>query len=172
MRRIFISVLLALGAAVNVHAQDLAAVELQADRLRAQLLEVTGREEQLRQRARRLEEDLEPQNVERSVAGVGTTDARAIRDQRRQQLEREKAQVDSQLASLAESRYRLEAAIYAAEAEAVRLRAARVSADNAGGRAEPTPMPAAPITAPAVRRGNAPVRKSRIRKRTRPRRRS
>ena len=80
MRHIFISVLLALGAAVMAHAQDLAAVELQAERLRAQLLDLTGREEQLRQRARQLEEDMDPRSVERSVAGIGTTDARALRE--------------------------------------------------------------------------------------------
>lgn len=165
--------LLALVAAAGAHAQDLAAVEQQADRLRAQLLDVTGREDQLRQRARQLVEDLEPQNVERSVAGIGTTDARALRDQRRQQLEREKAQVDSQLASLAESRYRLEAAISAAEAEMVRLRAAALSPvarPEAPGATAPTATPPAPAVKKrpaAARRGKA-VRRVRPRKRTRP----
>ena len=65
--------------------------------LRTQLQEVTDKEAALRERSQKLEEEMEPQNVERSVATVGTTDARALRDQRRQQLERQKAQVDQQL---------------------------------------------------------------------------
>jgi phage shock protein A len=169
VRYIFIGVLLALGAPVIAHAQDLAAVESQAGRLRSQLLEVAGREEQLRQRARQLEEDMDPRNVERSVAGVGTTDARALRDQRRQQLEREKAQVDAQLASLAASRYRLEAAISTAEAEIVRLRAAALSPPAqpaSSGAAAPSVTP----SAPDVKKRRAAARKSKAVKRGRPRR--
>lgn len=174
VRHIFISLLLALGAAVVTRAQDLSAVELQAERLRAQLLEVAGREEQLRQRARQLEEDMDPRSVERSVAGIGTTDARALRDQRRHQLEREKAQVDAQLASLAESRHRLEAAISAAEAEMVRLRAAALSPRGAPAAQPEASGPAAPSVrppAPGVKKRRAAVRRGKAARRVRPRRR-
>src|SRR5205823_9377110 len=104
-------------------------VEQQAETLRAQLRDVTAKEAQLQERSRQLDEALKPEYIERSVAGIGTTDAAALRDQRRQQLGREKASVEEQLRSLAASRSRLEASIASAEAEAVRLRAASLNAN-------------------------------------------
>jgi cell division protein FtsB len=167
--------LLVLAVTSTAWAQDLSAVELQVERLRAQLREATDKEAQLRERARRLEDDLRPENVERSVASVGTTDARALRERRRLQLEREKAAVDEQLASLAASRARLEGAISTAEAEAVRLRAAALGASNApptAPAATTAAAPAPPAAAPAVRKRPPAPRKSRPRKARRPRRRS
>jgi cell division protein FtsB len=156
------------AAVVAASAQDAGGVEGRAEGLRAQLRTVVEEEARLRERVRLLEEELEPQNVERSVAAVGTTDARALREQRREQLERQKAGVEQQLASLAASRSRLESAISTAEAEAVRLRAVALGAANA----PPRPAPAAqPTPPPAVKKGKAPARKSRPRKRSRPRRR-
>jgi hypothetical protein len=66
--RIFISLLLILAAAPTAWAQDVYAVELQIERLRAQLRDVVDLEAQLQDRAARLDEDLRPENVERSVA--------------------------------------------------------------------------------------------------------
>ena len=82
MRRIFKCALLILFAAAPAWAQDLNTVEQQIEGLRAQLQDVADKEATFRVRLARLEEDLEPQNVERSVSTVGTTDARALRDQR------------------------------------------------------------------------------------------
>jgi chromosome segregation ATPase len=162
--------LIILAAAAPSWAQDAASVEQQTEKLREQLRAVTEQEAGLRRRLSELEEQLEPQNVERSVAAVGTTDARALRDRRREQLERQKAGVEQQLASLAASRARLESAISTAEAEAVRLRAAALGAANA-----PPPAPpaaAAPAPAPAARKKSAAPRKAKPRKRARPRRRA
>src|SRR5205085_6541726 len=131
MERFLRSVLLILVAVAPALTQDAATVEQQAETLRAQLRDVSGKEAQLQERSRELDEALKPENIERSVAGVGTTDAAALRDQRRQQLEREKASVDAQLQSLDSSRSRLEASIASAEAEAVRLRAASPNANSA-----------------------------------------
>ncbi len=176
MRRNFKCVLLILAAATAAWAQDLTAVERQIEGLRAQLQDVADKEATLRTRAARLEEDLEPQNVERSVSTVGTTDARALRDQRRQQLEREKAQVEGQLTSLANSRSRLEAAIATAEAEAVRLRAAALAP-----KTTPPAQPDAavspnasttPAAAPAVRKKRNPTRTAKRVKRSKPKRRA
>lgn len=158
------AVVLLLAAAAPAWAQDLAAAEQQIEGLREQLRAVTEQEAGLQARLRRLEEELEPQNVERSVAAVGTTDARALREERRRQLERQKAGVEQQLSSLAASRTRLESAVYLAEAEVVRLRAAALGAASA----PPTAPPSAPA---AVRKSTAPARKSRPRTRSRPRRR-
>ena len=176
MRRLIFSALLVLASISPAWAQDLSAVEQQVERLRVQLREAADKEAQLRERARQLEDDLRPENVERSVASVGTTDARALRERRRQQLEREKAALDEQLTSLAASRARLEGAISTAEAEAVRLRAAALDASKTppptAPAATPAAAPAPPAAAPAVRKRPPAPRKGRPRKRSRPRRRS
>jgi prefoldin subunit 5 len=166
------STLFILALASPTWAQDLSAVEQQVERLHAQLREVTEKQSQLQERARRLDEDLRPENVERSVAPVGTTDARALRDQRRQQLERQKAAVDEQLSSLAASRTRLEAAISTAETEAVRLRAAALGTTTKPVGVAPVATPSAPAVVPVVKKRPAASRKSRPRKRGRTRRRS
>lgn len=118
-------------ALASVSAQDVASVEQRVEALRQQLRDVTDRQAQLQARVQELDEALKPENIEKSVAGIGTTDASALRDSRRQQLEREKATVEEQLRSLETSRTRLEAAIATAEAEAVRLRASALNANNA-----------------------------------------
>jgi septal ring factor EnvC (AmiA/AmiB activator) len=176
VRRIFKCGLLIIAAATAAWAQDLATVERQIEGLRAQLQDVADKESTLRTRAARLEEDLEPQNVERSVSTIGTTDARALRDQRRQQLEREKAQVEGQITSLANSRGRLEAAIATAEAEAVRLRAAALAPNRTPpaqpDAAAPPTASNTPAAAPAVRKKRNPPRTTKRVKRSRPKRRA
>ena len=169
MRHIFMGVLLALVAASTAWAQDVSAVEIQIERLRAQLRDVVDREAQLQDRASRLEDDLRPESIERSVAAVGTTDAAALRARRREQIEKQKADVDAQLSEASAKRVRLEAEIAAAEAEAVRLKAATLAPRAASPSAVPTASPAPPAAAPAVRK-KAPTRKSAPRKRSRPRR--
>jgi predicted nucleic acid-binding Zn-ribbon protein len=146
MRRLVGSLMLVFSAFVPVPAQDAAAVEQRVEALRAQLRDVTDKQAQLQAREQQLDEDLKPENIERSLAGVGTTDATALRDQRRQQLEREKAAVEEQLRSLASSRSRLEASIASAEAEAVRLRAASLNANPASQRTGAAAAPASHTT--------------------------
>jgi hypothetical protein len=106
------------------------------------------------------------------VAGIGTTDASALRDRRREQLEKEKAVVAEQLRSLDASRTRLEGAIASAEAEAVRLRASALGANNSTPRennAATTPAPAAVSSAPAKQNGRRTVkRRKRVRARRAP----
>lgn len=171
VRHLFIGVLLALAAAAPAWAQDVSAVELQIERLRSQLREVIDREGQLQERAGRLEEDLRPESIERSVAAVGTTDAAALRARRREEIEKQKADVDAQLAEAAAKRARLEAEVAAAEAEAVRLKAAALGTNSNAPRPAPSAAPATPAAAPAVRT-KAPARKRTPRKRNRPRRRA
>jgi hypothetical protein len=68
-------------------------------------------------RDEQLEEDLKPENIERSLAGIGSTRPELLREQRRRQLEIARARVRLQLDELDRSHTRLEAAI--AEADAV-----------------------------------------------------
>jgi len=149
-------------------AQDASAVELQIERLRAQLRDVVEREAQLQDCAAQIEEDLRPENVERSVAGVGTTDAEALRAKRREDLEKQKADLTARLAEASTKRAGLEADIATAEAEAVRLKAAALAPKEDAPRAVPALSPVTAAPAPAVRR--AQPRKRTPRKRSRPRR--
>ena len=171
MRHLLASLLLALAAASASLAQDASAVELQIERLRAQLRDVVDREAQLQDRAARLDEDLRPENVERSVAAVGTTDAEALRARHREGLEKQKAEVTAQLAEVSAKRAGLETEVAAAEAEAVRLKAAALAPKEAAPRGAPVVAPVTAAPAPAARR-RAPAKKSVPRRRSRPRRRT
>jgi chaperonin cofactor prefoldin len=154
MRRIVGSLMLSVAAFVTASAQDApTVVEQRAEALRAQLREVTEKQTQLQAREQQLDEELKPENIERSLAGVGTTDATALRDRRRQQLEREKATVEEQLQSLATSRSQLEDSIASAEAEAVRLRAAALNTNSAPRQTTAgAPAPSAAPKTPSARR--------------------
>ncbi len=95
--------------------------------LRAQLTEVETKQSELQTRLQKLEEDLKPENIEHSLAGVGTTHPEDLREQRRRQLEIERNGVQSQLNLLATSHTRLETAIAQADAEAYRQSASPVT---------------------------------------------
>lgn len=121
--------LLACPALANAQ-EAVSAAQDTAAKLRAQLTDVQAKETELQARERQLDEDLRPENIERSLAGVGSTRPEELREQRRRQLESEKARVRGQLEQLAQSRTRLEAAIATADAEAYR-RSAQVNSANA-----------------------------------------
>src|SRR4051812_25572262 len=134
-----------------VRAQDAAAsVEQRVEALRQQLRDVTDRQAQLQARVQEFDESLKPENVERSVAGIGTTDASTLRERRREQLEKEKSVVGERLGSLDGSRTRLEAAIASGEGEVVRLRASALGASTPPPRENTaaTTAPAASSSAP------------------------
>ena len=116
---VFLGVLIAIGLlAVRTPAQSNA--QERAANLRAQLIEAQARQAELQTRLQQLEEDLKPENIERSLAGVGSVHPEELREARRRQLEIEKRGVQSQLDVLAASRSRLEIAIAAADAESYR----------------------------------------------------
>jgi hypothetical protein len=89
-----------------------------AEKLRAQLLEVQTKEEELKLRAQQLDEALKPENIERSLAGIGSTKPEELRESRRKQLQIERDGVEAQLKLLETSRIRLEAAILNADTRA------------------------------------------------------
>ena len=91
-----------------------------AAKLRAQLADTEARQTELQSRLQQLEENLRPDNIEHSLAGVGSVHPEELREARRRQLEIEKRGVQSQLDLLAASRSRLETAIAAADAESYR----------------------------------------------------
>jgi cell division protein FtsB len=87
-----------------------------AANLRAQLAEVQAKQTELQTRLQQIEEEIKPESIERSLAGIGSTHPEDLREQRRRQLETEKKGLQSQLDTLAASRARLETAIATADA--------------------------------------------------------
>lgn len=116
LRSSLVLLLLVTAFAINAYAQDSVRAAESVEKLKAQLLEVQGKEEALRERQRQLEESIKPENIERSLAGVGSTKPEELRELRRRQLTIERDSVLAQLKLLETSRLRLETAIANAEA--------------------------------------------------------
>ena len=114
----------------TAYAQEPSSAAETAEKLRFQLIEVQAQEESLRGRALELDEALKPENIERSLAGIGSTRPEELREARRRQLQRERDGIAAQLQTLETSRLRLEAAIRDAETRAYH--------ESAGGGASPT----------------------------------
>lgn len=112
----FFVLLLVLAFTPVAYAQESAAESL--EKLRAQLLEVQAQEEGLRARVQQLDESLKPENIERSLAGVGSTKPEELREARRRQLTIERDNVLAQLRIVESNRQRLETAIANAEVRA------------------------------------------------------
>jgi len=107
---LLLSGLFAITTLAQTSAQEI------ATNFRLQLSEVQVRQAELQVRSEQLEEDLKPENIERSVAGLGSTRPELLREQRRRQLEIVKAGVRVQLDELDRSQTRLETAIVEADA--------------------------------------------------------
>lgn len=110
--------LLAFVMGASVSAQEPASAAEQVEKLKLQLLEVEAREAGLRERLQQLDESIKPENIERSLAGVGSTRPEELREARRRQLSKERDSVLAQLQTIEESRSRLESAVANAEAAA------------------------------------------------------
>src|SRR5687767_6343572 len=112
------ALVLVLSSFAVVNAQERTTAADRVDRLKSQLLELQNKEEELKARAAQLEEALKPENIQRSLAGVGSTRPEDLRETRRRQLTIERDGVLSQLRILETSRARLEAALREAEGRA------------------------------------------------------
>jgi chromosome segregation ATPase len=123
--------LLLFASTAEVYAQEASKAQQSVETLRSQLSEIEAKQAALEARMRELDEAMRPENIERSLALTGSTRPEELREKRRQQLEKEKAGVQSQLDQLATSRSRLQAAINAAE----------TAAYQQGGAASTTPAP-------------------------------
>ena len=110
------AILLLSGLFVTTTLAQTSAQEIAAN-LRVQLSEVEVRQAGMQARDEQLEEDLNPENIERSLAGIGSTHPERLREQRRRQLEIARARVRIQLDELDRIHTRLETAI--AEADGV-----------------------------------------------------
>jgi ribosomal protein S7 len=86
--------------------------------LQLQLIELGAREETAKLQVQALDEALKPENIERSLAGVGSTRPEELREQRRRQLTIEKTAVVAQLEQLTLQRSRLESELATAQVQA------------------------------------------------------
>jgi|GEM_PF-2447293 len=125
-----ILVLLCCAIATNVKAQTTTSDRLES--LRAQLDDSKSRQLAFQDRLRELDEQLKPENIESSLAGVGSTKPEELREQRRKQLERQKTTIQNQLNLLVEGQNRLETAIAQAEGDAYHESAAVNTVDTPG----------------------------------------
>src|ERR1044072_5851882 len=114
-RKLSLMLLLVVMFGVTVYAQESESAAETVDRLKAQLLDVQAKEEDLRARLQELDESIKPENIERSLAVVGSTVPEELREARRRQLTIQRDGVLAQLKTLEPSRTRLEAAVANAE---------------------------------------------------------
>jgi multidrug efflux pump subunit AcrA (membrane-fusion protein) len=105
------------------------AVETVQD-LKLQLIELDARQEMTKLQVQQLEDALKPENIERSLAGVGSTRPEELREQRRRQLLVEKKAADAELEQLTLKRTQLETALSAAEVQAYQESAAGPGFEN------------------------------------------
>jgi hypothetical protein len=110
------AILLLSGLFATTTLAQTSAQESAAD-FRVQLSEVEVRQAEMQARDEQLEEDLKPENIERSLAGIGSTHPERLREQRQRQLEIARTRVRFQIDELDRIHTRLETAI--AEADAV-----------------------------------------------------
>ena len=130
-----------------VDLERLTRAEQRAEGLRAQLRDVTDKEFNFQDRLAQIEQELQPDAIERRSALIGSLNPSAVREQIRLSLERERERIQRQLEMLAQSRTRLEAAVASADLEVDRLRARVDAAERqqdetgagAGQASQPTP---------------------------------
>ena len=92
------------------------------EKLRSQLREVKAKETDFKEQVRKLEVELEPENLQRAFAQTPSLNPAELREKRRLQLEGEKVKAQEQLSSLADSRINLESMITVAEGELLRIK--------------------------------------------------
>lgn len=96
--------------------------EQRAEVLRKQLIELIEKETSLKTRVVQIEEDMRPENIERSVSVIGTTRPAEIRDLRRRMLENERKGVESLLIQTSQWRTRLEDDVRLADSMVTKLK--------------------------------------------------
>ena len=98
--------------------------EQRAEMLRRQLLDLIEKETLYRSRLTQVEEDMRPENVERTLNPYGTTRTAELRDTRRRALETDRRGYQGLLLLATDSRMRLEGEVRQADALVERLRRA------------------------------------------------
>jgi hypothetical protein len=107
---------------VSASLELLGRAEERAEILRKQLLELIEKETSYRSRLAQMDEDMRPENIERALAGIGTTRTAELRDTRRRVLESERKGLESLLNLATQGRLRLEEDLRQADSLVARLR--------------------------------------------------
>lgn len=102
------------GASVLGQSKDPADV---VQNIKLQLIDLNAQEEMLKLQAEELDESLKPENIEHSLAGIGSTRPEELRAQRRRQLMAEKTSVVSKLEQVTIKRTQLETELAVAESK-------------------------------------------------------
>lgn len=119
-----------LPCTLAVTGQEPITAQQSADDLRTQLRDVQAKEDALKAREQQLDEDLKPENIERSLAGIGSTRPEDLRELRRRQLNSEREGVRNQLRIVATNRERLEALLRTVDARAYHESAQGITPTN------------------------------------------
>jgi chromosome segregation ATPase len=135
-----------------VDLERLTRAEQRAESLRAQLRDVTDKEFTFQDRLAQIEQELQPDAIERRSALIGSLNPSAVREQIRLSLERERDRIQRQLEMLAQSHARLDTAVASADQEVERIRARIDAAEQqsnevnagAGQASQPAPTPNPP----------------------------
>ena len=110
-----ISIVLVFAFAFMVTAQEINGADDKIANLKKQLMEIEWIKTDAQIRLEELDEQLKPENIERAVAGIGSTRPEGLREYRRKVLTIERDGMRTQLDLLEEKRAQIKGAIAAAE---------------------------------------------------------
>ena len=133
-----------------VDLERLSRAEQRSSQLRTELRDVQAKKADLEAHLEAVEFDLKPENIERAVAGYGTTKPEEMRAQRQKQLENDRTRTRQQIDQLTASESRIQQAIATSDVEVDRLQKKLEAGDKAAVEnaktgsqpaASPTPTP-------------------------------
>ena len=107
---------------ISMNLELLTHAEQRAEILRRQLIDLIEKETSYKSRLTQLDEDSRPENIERSMAGIGGTRTSEMRDTRSRVLQNERRGIESVLAVTVASRIRLEEDVRQADQLVTKLR--------------------------------------------------
>ena len=107
---------------VSSHFALLTQAEQRAEMLRRNLIELTEKETHYQTRLAQIEEDMRPENIERTLNPYGTTRTAELRDTRRRVLDSERRGYQNLLMITSASRTRLDEEVRQADALVAKLR--------------------------------------------------
>ena len=107
---------------ISTNLELLTHAEQRAEILRRQLIDLIEKETSYKSRLTQMDEDSRPENIERSMAGIGGTRTSEMRDTRSRVLQNERRGIESVLAVTVASRIRLEEDVRQADQLVTKLR--------------------------------------------------
>src|SRR5215831_16818818 len=114
-----------------VDLERLSRAEQRSSQLRSEQRDVESKKADLEMHLEQVENDLKPENIERAVAGYGTTRPEELRAARQKQLENDRTRTRQQIDQLAASETRIQQAIAISDIEVDRLQKKLEAADKA-----------------------------------------